>query len=84
MHDLLVRTGESQKGLIPKIKTMEQVSNATSNSPFIWFRKGVEAALLAPTAIGWQSSHSSCKTRKELQKVGFRSIKLLPEGKPQW
>ena len=44
--------GESQ-GVSHKIKTMEQVSNATSNSPS-WFRKGVEAALLAPTAINQQ------------------------------
>lgn len=36
-----------------KIKTVEQVSNASSTTPS-WFRKGVEAALLAPTAVNQQ------------------------------
>ena len=36
-----------------KIKTVEQVSNATPDTPE-WFRGGVEAALLAPTAINQQ------------------------------
>jgi len=44
--------GESQ-GVGHKIKTVEQVSNATDSTPS-WFRKGVEAALLAPTAVNQQ------------------------------
>lgn len=36
-----------------KIKKPEQVSNISEESP-AWFRKGVEAALLAPTAINQQ------------------------------
>lgn len=36
-----------------KIKTVSQVSNASEDTPD-WFLKGVEAALLAPTAINQQ------------------------------
>lgn len=73
--------GESQ-GISHKIKTMEQVSNATSNSPS-WFRKGVEAALLAPTAINQQKfsfflqdqegTKAGCKP-KVLAKRGFSMV----------
>ena len=44
--------GETQ-GVGHKIKTVEQVSNVTDNTPS-WFRKGVQAALLAPTAVNQQ------------------------------
>ena len=44
--------GETQ-GASHKIKTVEQVSNASDGTPS-WFRKGVEAALLAPTAVNQQ------------------------------
>ena len=44
--------GETQ-GVTHKIKTAEQVSNVSDNTPE-WFRKGVEAALLAPTAVNQQ------------------------------
>ena len=44
--------GETQ-GVGHKIKTVEQVSNASDATPS-WFRKGVEAALLAPTAVNQQ------------------------------
>ena len=44
--------GETQ-GEGHKIKTVEQVSNASNDTPS-WFKKGVEAALLAPTAINQQ------------------------------
>ena len=73
--------GESQ-GVSHKIKTMEQVSNATNNSPS-WFRKGVEAALLAPTAINQQKfsfllqSQESPGVRgraKVLAKKGFSMV----------
>ena len=41
------------RGVGHKIKTVEQVSNATDITPS-WFRSGVEAALLAPTAVNQQ------------------------------
>lgn len=44
--------GETQ-GSTHKIKTIGQVSNANEGSPE-WFRRGVEAALLAPTAVNQQ------------------------------
>ena len=44
--------GETQ-GVSHKIKTVEQVSNASDITPS-WFKKGVEAALLAPTAVNQQ------------------------------
>lgn len=44
--------GETQ-GVSHKIKTVAQVSNADEGTPE-WFRKGVEAALLAPTAVNQQ------------------------------
>ena len=44
--------GETQ-GVGHKIKTVEQVSNASDATPS-WFRKGVEAVLLAPTAVNQQ------------------------------
>ena len=44
--------GENQ-GIVRKSKKAEEVSNVTGDSPE-WFKKGVEAALLAPTAINQQ------------------------------
>ena len=44
--------GETQ-GVSHKIKTVEDVSNASDITPS-WFKKGVEAALLAPTAVNQQ------------------------------
>ena len=44
--------GETQ-GVSHKIKRIDQVSNVSANTPN-WFRRGVEAALLAPTAINQQ------------------------------
>ena len=44
--------GETQ-GVGHKIKTVNQVSNASDITP-LWFKKGVEAALLAPTAVNQQ------------------------------
>ena len=44
--------GETQ-GVGHKIKTVEQVSNASDITPS-WFKKGVEAALLAPSAVNQQ------------------------------
>ena len=44
--------GETQ-GVGHKIKSVEQVSHVSDVTP-TWFRKGVEAALLAPTAVNQQ------------------------------
>lgn len=44
--------GETQ-GKGHKIKRAEDVSNADGNSPE-WFRRGIDAALLAPTAVNQQ------------------------------
>ena len=44
--------GETQ-GVGHKIKTVEQVSNVSDITPS-WFKKGIEAALLAPTAVNQQ------------------------------
>ena len=44
--------GETQ-GVTHKIKRIDQVSNVSDETPE-WFRRGVEAALLAPTAINQQ------------------------------
>lgn len=41
------------EGVMHKSKTVEDVSNAKGDSPE-WFKKGVEAALLAPTALNQQ------------------------------
>ena len=38
------------QGVSHKIKTVEQVSNASDITPS-WFKKGIEATLLAPTAV---------------------------------
>lgn len=44
--------GQTQ-GKSHKTKRIDQVSNATNDTPS-WFRSGVEAALLAPTAVNQQ------------------------------
>ncbi len=41
------------QGVTHKIKRIDQVSNVSDTTPD-WFRRGVEAALLAPTAINQQ------------------------------
>ena len=70
--------GETQ-GACHKIKTIEQVSNATGTSPE-WFRRGVEAALLAPTAINQQKfsfllqPQEENKKPKVLAKKGFSMV----------
>lgn len=69
--------GETQ-GSGHKIKTVEQVSNASDITPS-WFKKGVEAALLAPTAVNQQKfsfEHVGVKnTRHQIRaKNGFSMI----------
>ena len=74
---IAVGYGETQ-GVSHKIKTVEQVSNASDITP-AWFKKGVEAALLAPTAVNQQKfsfEHIGVRNGKHLvrAKKGFSMI----------
>ena len=76
--------GETQ-GVSHKIKTVEQVSNATDLSPS-WFRKGVEAALLAPTAVnqqkfsfeylGLKDNRHQVRAKKGFSLIGYSQMDL--------
>lgn len=76
--------GETQ-GVGHKIKTVEQVSNASDITPS-WFKKGVEAALLAPTAVNQQKfsfEHVGVKNnchliraKKGLSMIGYTKMDL--------
>ena len=76
--------GETQ-GVGHKIKTVEQVSNASDITPS-WFRKGVEAALLAPTAVnqqkfsfeyvGMNNNRHQVKAKKGISMIGYTQIDL--------
>ena len=68
-----------------KIKTVEQVSNATDITPS-WFKKGVEAALLAPTAVnqqkfsfeymGMKNGHHLVMAHKGFSLIGYAQLDL--------
>lgn len=62
------------QGVDHKRKTAEQVSNVAADSPE-WFRRGVEAALLAPTALNQQKFRFELlpATDGGLPQVGVRS-----------
>lgn len=62
--------GTSALGVSHRIRSIEEVSNLREGHPE-WFRQGVEAALLAPTAVNQQ------KFRFELQD-DLQTIKALP------
>ena len=76
--------GETQ-GVPHKIKTVEQVSNASDITPF-WFRKGVEAALLAPTAVnqqkfsfeyvGMNNNRHQVRAKKGVSIIGYTQMDL--------
>ena len=76
--------GETQ-GVGHKIKTVGQVSNAGDTTPS-WFKKGVEAALLAPTAvnqqkfsfeyIGRSNNHYLVRAKKGFSMIGYTKIDL--------
>ena len=76
--------GETQ-GVSHKIKTIEQVSNANDITPS-WFKKGVEAALLAPTAVnqqkfsfeyvGMNNNRHQVKAKKGISMIGYTQIDL--------
>ena len=70
--------GETQ-GVGHKIKTVGKVSNASDITPS-WFRKGVEAALLAPTAVNQQKfffEYIPAKDSKPAQAIAKRSFSLI-------
>lgn len=64
-----------------KIKRPDQVSNLTPDSPE-WFRRGVEAALLAPTAVNQQKFYfehipdNGVRPKKGSSLVGYTKIDL--------
>ncbi len=76
--------GETQ-GVPHKIKTVEQVSNASDITPS-WFRKGVEAALLAPTAVnqqkfsfeyvGMNNNRHQVRAKKGISMIGYTQMDL--------
>ena len=76
--------GETQ-GVSHKIKTVEQVSNASDITPS-WFKKGVEAALLAPTAVnqqkfsfeylGMKDGRHQVRAKKGFSMIGYTQMDL--------
>lgn len=76
--------GETQ-GTSHKIKTIEQVSNVSEHTPS-WFKKGVEAALLAPTAVnqqkfsfeyvGMKDGHHQVRAKKGFSMIGYTQMDL--------
>ena len=76
--------GEKQ-GVRHKIKTIDQVSNVSEITP-AWFRNGVEAALLAPTAVnqqkfsfeyvGMNSGRHQVRAHKGFSLIGYTRIDL--------
>lgn len=73
------------QGVGHKVKTVEQVSNATDITP-LWFRRGVEAALLAPTAVNQQKfsfeylrmadGRHRVRAKRGLSLIGYTHIDL--------
>ena len=57
------------KGVSHKIKTIEQVSNVSGDTPN-WFKEGVELALLAPTAMNQQKFEFIYNNGKVTAKAG--------------
>ena len=76
--------GETQ-GSGHKIKTVEQVSNASDITPS-WFKKGIEAALLAPTAVnqqkfsfeyvGMSNNRHQVRAKKGFSMIGYTHMDL--------
>lgn len=57
-------------GTADKSKTAEQVSNVSADTPE-WFRAGVEAALIAPTAMNQQKFTLTYADGKVTAKAGM-------------
>lgn len=76
--------GETQ-GVTHKIKRIDQVSNVGDDTPE-WFRRGVEAALLAPTAVnqqkfsfeylGMQNGRHLVRAKKGFSMIGYAHMDL--------
>ena len=76
--------GETQ-GVSHKIKTIEQVSNDSDLTP-AWFKRGVEAALLAPTAVnqqkfsfeyvGMSNNRHLVRAKKGFSMIGYTQMDL--------
>ena len=76
--------GETQ-GSPHKIKTVEQVSNVSEITP-LWFKRGVEAALLAPTAVnqqkfsfeyvGMNDNRHQVRAKKGFSMIGYTQMDL--------
>jgi len=76
--------GDTQ-GVGHKIKSVEQVSNASDVTPS-WFRKGVEAALLAPTAVnqqkfffeylGMEDNRHKVLAKRSMSLIGYTQMDL--------
>ena len=76
--------GETQ-GVPHKIKSVADVSNASDITPS-WFMKGVEAALLAPTAVnqqkfsfeyvGMNNNRHQVRAKKGISMIGYTQIDL--------
>ena len=81
---IAVGYGETQ-GVGHKIKTVEQVSDVSDITPS-WFRKGVEAALLAPTAVnqqkfsfeylGMKDNRHQVRAKKGFSLIGYTRMDL--------
>ena len=73
------------QGVSHKIKTIEQVSNASDLTP-AWFKRGVEAALLAPTAVnqqkfsfeyvGMSNNRHLVRAKKGFSMIGYTQMDL--------
>lgn len=63
------------QGIERKSKTPSDVSNASSDSPE-WFKNGVEAALLAPTAINQQKFRFELNGNRVKAKTAFLGTNL--------
>ena len=76
--------GETQ-GVSHKIKSIEEVSNASDITPS-WFKSGVEAALLAPTAVnqqkfsfeylGLKNNRHQVSAKKGFSMIGYTQMDL--------
>ncbi len=81
---IAVGYGETQ-GAGHKIKTVDQVSDVSDITPS-WFRKGVEAALLAPTAVnqqkfsfeylGMKDNRHQVRAKKGFSLIGYTRMDL--------
>ena len=84
-NDIIRGDRSPAQGIGHKIKTVEQVSNASDITPS-WFRKGVEAALLAPTAVnqqkfsfeyvGMENNRPKIRAKKGFSMIGYTQMDL--------